>query len=242
MVKKRTPQHYTWVGRVVTILAGLLGLVFAFNVERLGGIIKANYQIMSFFEPPIFVVVLAALFWRRATASGAVACLLGGTAYNAVAAYKFGHSPADRTFVVFPVCLVIMVAVSLLTRIPESKQDQVRQLAERMAPGPLNLKTPRVIGGILVSSVSLILFVLGAIFEETLPKPGNILFFLILVTTFVLGIYILLPDVIGRDPTVTDPESADLEACAVNRLFSSAWTWGIVFATAAVLMVLLYLL
>ena len=73
---------------MATIAGGAVGLAFAFNVERLGGIIQANFEIMSFFEPPIFVILAAALFWRKANAWGAALAILAGVVFNTIAFFK----------------------------------------------------------------------------------------------------------------------------------------------------------
>src|SRR5262245_5965693 len=77
-VPDKTSRHYLWIGRAVTFAGGAVGLLFAFNVERLGGIIRANFEIMSFFEPPIFVIIAAALFWRGANSWGAALSIIAG--------------------------------------------------------------------------------------------------------------------------------------------------------------------
>src|SRR5262249_42873091 len=80
-VPERSTTHYLWVGRAATFVGGVVGLLFAFNVERLGGIIRANFEIMSFFEPPIFVIIAAALFWRGANSWGAALAVIAGVAF-----------------------------------------------------------------------------------------------------------------------------------------------------------------
>jgi len=62
--------------------AGALGLLFAFNVERLGGIITANYKTRALFEPAIFIIVAAALFWRRSNAWGVGLVALAWALFN----------------------------------------------------------------------------------------------------------------------------------------------------------------
>jgi len=101
-------RHYTRIGRLVTVLAGLTGILFAFFVPRLGGIKDAIYAVMGFFEPPIFVVVAAALFWRRANVWGAAGAIVAGMGYSALA-QATGTNPVDRALLAFPICIAALV-------------------------------------------------------------------------------------------------------------------------------------
>ena len=93
----KTSRQYLWFGRLVLAFGGLLGIVFSFYVEKVG-IIKANFDIMSVFEPPIFVIVAGALFWRRSNAIGATIAMVGGIGLGAVGGMTLELSAETRTF------------------------------------------------------------------------------------------------------------------------------------------------
>ena len=244
---RKGSRHYTWVGRAVTLAGGAVGLAFAFNVQRLGGIIEANYTIMSFFEPPIFVIVAAALFWRGANAWGAAAAVVAGMAYSVVATFVVepAVSPADRTFIAFPICIAALVVVSLAANAMRPAGAEARRKTEalfsRMRPPRGGVMPAYAWAGLALAGAALVAFVACAFGEAALPKPGNILIFLGLVTAFVLGCYLALPAFV---PAEAEPdrqvEAGSIERSWINRIVGSGWTWLGLYGAAAVLMFVLY--
>ncbi|NLE54706.1 MAG: hypothetical protein GX617_07205, partial [Lentisphaerae bacterium] len=232
--------HYTWVGRGVTVLVGLIAMFFALNVEKLGGIINANYEIMTFFEPPIFVVVCAALFWRSITNKAAIATLVGGTLVNAICTWGLHMGPAYRSFVIFPACFAILFLVSALTRNSAEQQNRVDRFLATLSPGALDLRSTRFLAGLAISVLSLAAFVLCSVFEQHLPKPANVFVFLALVTGFVAGVLVMLPKVIGREVDSPLGENDALSKSLVNRVLSSGYLWLAVYTFAGALMFFLY--
>lgn len=232
--------HYTWVGRGVTVLVGLIAMFFALNVEKLGGIINANYEIMTFFEPPIFVVVCAALFWRSITNKAAIATLVGGTLVNAFCTWGLHMGPAYRSFVIFPACFAILFLVSALTRNSAKQQNRVDRFLATLSPGALDLRSTRFLAGLAISVLSLAAFVLCSVFEQRLPKPANVFVFLALVTGFVAGVLVMLPKVIGREVDSPLGENDALSKSLVNRVLSSGYLWLAVYTFAGALMFFLY--
>lgn len=236
----RSSRHYTWVGRGVTAVIGIIAMFFALNVEKLGGIINANYEIMTFFEPPIFVVVCAALFWRSITNQAAIATLVGGTLVNAICAWGFGIGPAYRSFIIFPACFIILFLVSAVTRNSAEQQSRIDQFLAELSPGKLDLRSMRFIVGMAISMLSLLAFVLCSVFERFLPKPTNVFVFLGLITTFIAGVLVMLPKVIGREVDSPGGENEALSRSLVNRVLSSGYIWLAVYAFAGALMLFLY--
>lgn len=237
---EKSSAHYTWVGRGVTALIGFIAIFFALNVEKLGGIINANYEIMTFFEPPIFVVVCAALFWRRITNFAAIATLLGGTLINAVCTWGFGMGPAYRSFVIFPSCFIILFLFSAMSSNSDEQQRRIDQFLAALSPGKLALRNSRALLGMAISALSLLAFVLCSVYERFIPKPGNVFVFLALVTSFVAGVLVMLPQVIGREIDSPQGENEALSRSLVNRVLSSGYLWLAVYAFAGCLMLFLY--
>ena len=80
--RKAGSTHYLWAARGLTLAGGALGIWFAFSVPAFGGILNAIYSVMGLFEPPIFIIVAAALFWRRANIWGVLTVLVACLVYN----------------------------------------------------------------------------------------------------------------------------------------------------------------
>jgi len=239
---KKRSLVYTWVGRGATIGGGAIGLVFAFNVERLGGIIQANYTIMTFFEIPLFVIVAAALFWRTANSAGAVVTVVGGMGFNAAAKWGLDMGDAERTFYCFPVCIIGMVVASVAWRATGGKIKDPGSIFERQRKAASTLRSPARMGvGLGLTVLSLVLFVACSLGERALPKPMNILIFMGLMMGFVLGIYIALPTLVEEGEPEPVPEDGGLARSWINRVAGSPVAWAVVYLSAAIVMVVLYL-
>jgi SSS family solute:Na+ symporter len=242
-VPGKTSSHYLRVGRIATLVGGLVGLLFAFNVQRLGGIIEANYAIMSFFEPPIFIVVAAALFWRKANLSGAVATIVGGMLFSGIAAAQ-GMGSADRTLWAFPVCLVLMIAGTLFgerffARDPE-KQRLADELIGRMRGLRFDYSIRSGVFGCVWAVLSLVGFVACAVWEEALPKPGNLLIFMGLMMSFVLGCYLAVPTLLPGESEQGDEGEQAIDRSIISLIVGNGWTWFAVYVVAALLVAILY--
>ncbi len=268
LVPKRGPRHYTWAGRIVTLAGGGLALLFALNVERLGGIITANYKIMALFEPPVFVIVAAALFWRRAGRWGVAAVGLVWLVFNAitldteflamfgrgfagwyhglreaVGVGGWGLEEADRAIWGFPLFAAAMVAGSLVGDVVRGRTPAEREAAEklfaRMRGAVGGRTTPTAAAGFALAGACLVAFIVCAVAEDALPKPANLFVFMGLMMGFVLGCYLAIPAMVPEEEV--PPEPADIDRSWVNRVLGSGWTWLAMLAAAAVLVAALYL-
>jgi len=242
-VPNKSPRFYIWVGRIATVIGGLIGLSFALQVADLG-IIQAVYKVMGFFEPPIFVLVACALFWRFANVWGAFLGLTIGFLFNVIYSGR-GMHPADMAIIDFPLCLVCVVVGSLIGRYlsPETEEAQQRidQLLVRTRGGirkdsPVSAKI-----GAGWAVLSLAAFVLCAFLEEHLPKPGNILIFMGLMMSFVLGCYHAIPlFVYGEEDKESKLAKTAIEGTWVHRFFGNGYTWLCLYVLAIALVFILY--
>ena len=217
-------------------------MVFALvSLDR--GIIKAAYDLMGFFEPPIFVIVAAALFWRRANGWGAVACGCVGIGFNFLARFVLGMGAAEQTMLCFPICALVIVIFSLL-------RDLVKGPAALNAEalfsdlGRTTKPEPSVSGrvGVFWAAASLLAFVAASFGESALPKPGNMFIYLGLMMSFVFGCYLAVPAFLPEsDEAVADAGSA-LERSALRRILGNGWTWLALYVFSVALMAVLYLL
>jgi len=241
----KTSRHYILVGRLVTLVGGLAGIIFAFFVPRLGGIIKANYEIMSFFEPIIFVVVAAALFWRPANTWGAAAVIVSGVAFNVIAKFGYGMSPADRTIYQFPICIAVMVVASfmsnVLTPIKPDARERIDRLLSRMRGAGFDAASTSGWIGLIIAIVSLLAFVGCAFAESMLPKPYNLFIFMGLMMSFVLGCYITVPMFVAEEKqALPKGQGAPIEQSWIHRVIGNGWSWLVLYIAALVMVVILY--
>lgn len=237
-------KHGIWVGRIAILCCGLFGLVFALQVERLGGIIKANFAIMSFFEPPIFVIVAGALFFRRVNSMGALAAMIGGICLG-IYSLQTGMGDETRTFLAFPVCSVLLLIGSMVGNCMHKKQEEELAAAEQFikrAKGalPLNfgVKTGRI--GIGLAIAGLVAFVLVSVFEAHVPIPLNLLCIVAAMLAFVGGCYMAV-EVFVPIPEGED-EDAGEEFTGIRGLLASGKSWLALGCIAVILVTVLYLI
>jgi SSS family solute:Na+ symporter len=147
-----TPEHLLRIGRLTTIVLVLWGIGFAMTILY-GGINQGVYDIfqtlMAFFQGPALAVLLAGLFWRRATSRGAMAGFLGGVllsvslyTLNQPAVYEsLGWSPLfqiAQPYLYFSVWSFLTAAgliafVSLL--MPREPEEKTRYVVYRRKEG-----------------------------------------------------------------------------------------------------------
>ncbi|MBN2450879.1 MAG: sodium/solute symporter [Lentisphaeria bacterium] len=238
----RTSRHYMLVGRLATLVGGLIGMAFALRALE-SGIIKAAYDLMGFFEPPIFVMVAAALFWKQANSWGAIAAGVVGIGFNFWARFGLGMGAAEQTLLCFPISLAAMVVFSYLRQgmaAPVSRTT-AKTLFDDMPPLSTLPFTPSAWLGAIWAIGSLWAFIICSLCEKSLPKPANVFIYLGLMMSFVLGCYLAVPAFV--------PESAEAEAgpsdisrSRLHRVVGSGWSWLIVYTFSILLMVVLYVL
>lgn len=149
-------RELVWVGRAATV--GLTAAGFAW-IPFMDSISTTLYQylqsVQSYIAPPIAAVFLLGLAWKRINAQGAMSALLigfvlgatrlilelvnggeqeglaAGTVWEAIAEFNFLHV----AIVLFVICVVIMIAVSLATDPPPD--DKVAGLTFATAQQPV---------------------------------------------------------------------------------------------------------
>ncbi len=105
------------IGRVVSVSAIVTAMIVA--KPLLGNFDQAFQYIQEFtgfFTPGIVVIFLLGLFWKRATAAGALAAAIGSAILSFLLKILYPLYPfIDRVGVVFLLCMIIAIVVSLLT-------------------------------------------------------------------------------------------------------------------------------
>jgi len=122
------------VARVLLVVVGVFGAYIA--SMRLTGILGSVAWAFDFAMSGLFFPLVLGVWWKRATRAGAVAGMLGGlaagTAYLIYVGPKFmaqtpwlGIDHLRFGLIGAPVCLILMIVVSLATEEPDAKTQQM---------------------------------------------------------------------------------------------------------------------
>jgi len=121
----KSQHHYVNVGRVVTVVSLVIGVVMA--EPLLGKFEQAFQYIQEFtglFSPGITVIFLMGMFWSKTTSAGALSAAIGSAAFSVAFAIFWPELPfMDRIGLVFLLCLALTVIVSLKTGANENNQS-----------------------------------------------------------------------------------------------------------------------
>ena len=115
----RGDHNKVLVSRVTTLLVGIGVLVISLIVSDVVGALTVAYDLLS---GALFVPIVGALFWRRATAAGALASMAAGSAVVVtfmVLDGRFANAPIIWGMLAG---LVVFVVVSLLTPRPSEER------------------------------------------------------------------------------------------------------------------------
>ncbi len=121
LVVDRDDKHYLWVGRVVSFAMIVLGVVMVPIVERLT-IYEAFQTFLSFFQGPTLALLLAGLFWPRATEMGGLASLFVGLLTSSLLYFGLGIGFLHLSWWSFLVSVTTLVVVSLLSEPPDRQR------------------------------------------------------------------------------------------------------------------------
>jgi SSS family solute:Na+ symporter len=72
------------VGRITTIVAMFLAILWAPQISKFGSILQGNTAMICYIAPGITAVFLGGVFWKRASAKGAFITLISGTVMGVV--------------------------------------------------------------------------------------------------------------------------------------------------------------
>ena len=123
----RDDHNKVLVNRVTTLLVGIVVLVISLIVSDVVGALTVAYDLLS---GALFVPIVGALFWRRATAAGALASMAAGSVVVVI------FMAVDGLFANTPIIwgmlasLVAFVVVSLLT--PKPTEERMRTWEQRL--------------------------------------------------------------------------------------------------------------
>ena len=121
-------QRTLAISRLMVVLLGIWSLYQSLHVES---VLKKSLYAYTIYSAALTPVILAAFFWRRATASAAVASIAVGTFVTVTwdSAFVHAHFPPalaqrDAIFPALIASLLALVIVSLLTPPPHQQQLQ----------------------------------------------------------------------------------------------------------------------
>lgn len=116
--KDQSQQHYVFVGRVVSFSSLVIAMICA--KPLLGNFDQAFQYIQEFtgfFTPGIVVIFLLGMFWKRATAHGALTAAIGSAILSFGLKMLWPELPfIDRVGVVFISCLALGILVTLFEK------------------------------------------------------------------------------------------------------------------------------
>jgi len=131
-------SHYLWIGRMATVFGIAASVLTAYVAAQFNNIMDVLQLVFAFVNAPLLATFLLGMFWKRATGHGAFSGLVAGTAAaalhhgltiptGAIAGVKGGWLATLSTYPsemaqnfwtaidAFLVCLIVTVAVSLMT-------------------------------------------------------------------------------------------------------------------------------
>ena len=206
------------------------------------------------------MVVAGALYFRRATPAGGLACLVLGIGYTAIAAaggwswfgqvtgweasrgisvfFAWDHTlPATRVLVGMPLAGAVLLGVSVGTAPGEPRS--VRELFAQMRYQRAGWSTGSRAGAV-VTVVGLTAMIVFGFIDARLPdsyRPWNVLAYLAVLTAFVAGM-IKVADALLPVPEPDRGEVAAIERSWLARHLATGRAWLMIYALAVVMLLL----
>jgi SSS family solute:Na+ symporter len=123
----RGAHNRVLASRVATLLVGVVVLVISLLVSDVVGALTVAYDLLT---GALFVPIVGALFWRRATTAGALASMMVSSIVVIVLMATRGLFSNDPIIYGMLVSLVVFVGVSLLT--PKPSEEHIQSWERRM--------------------------------------------------------------------------------------------------------------
>jgi len=156
IARKRSDEHYLWMGRAITVVGILLSIACAYFASNYSNAMDVVQLVFGFVNAPLFATFLLGMFWARTTAHGAFFGLLGGTltsglfhaltlATGNAPGIKGGYLGVVATFpsemaqnfwlasFAFIVCFTLTVGISLATKRTKT-DEELKGLVYSMTP------------------------------------------------------------------------------------------------------------
>lgn len=114
-------KHYLMVGKVTTLVLLIIGVVTAPISSFFPGIYVAIQTFMSFFQGPLFAILLLGIFWKKSTGKGGLIALVTGIGFAIflhIFKGKYFHIQDPFLFISwwsFLLAFFVNIGVSLIT-------------------------------------------------------------------------------------------------------------------------------
>ena len=125
-----------WTGRGFIVLFMLVAASISPLIASFAGLFHYLQSALAYLVPPVAVVFVVGLFWRRASAAGAIATLLGG---HLVSALLFSLAQLDLLALHFTIVAGLLALISAVIFVVASRlsspptQDQISHFTFRAA-------------------------------------------------------------------------------------------------------------
>ncbi len=115
--RKASQKSVIFVARLVTVIAGIIMVVFAYCVPLLGGAVNAYLTVIAIMNMPLFVITIVyGLLWKRANWQGAIVGYGCGVAAGIYAQFALNIDFNFTTYISGGVTLLVTPIVSLATK------------------------------------------------------------------------------------------------------------------------------
>lgn len=119
--RKATDKDVIFVARIITVLTGIVMILFAYWVPILGGAVNAYLTVIAIMDMPLFIIAIVyGLLWKRANWQGAIGGYLAGALAGILGEYFYHLDFNLTTFISAGVALIITPVISLMTKNEES--------------------------------------------------------------------------------------------------------------------------
>jgi len=170
--RKASDREILFIARTMTLVIGILMVVFAYWVPKMGGAVEAYLTIIGIMDMPLFIVaIFYGLLWKRTTPAAAWAGYLAGALMGIYGKMVLGYDFNMTTFLSAGAALVVTPMVSLLTRPVAVEKIEIvwraRQISdEELASGHIYHIIPRTLKGRLAFAsylVGVVVFLSGVV-------------------------------------------------------------------------------
>ena len=165
MFPDTTDRKLIVVGRVVTVAAMVLAIIWAPQIGRFGSILEGNTAMICYVAPSLTTIFLGGVFWRRASGKGAFITLCSGTILGFIIflldwnsdVTGWNYSFMMTSFWLFLVCSAVFVVSSLIyphEHTPESeKLVWTNPLEALKSPGLKGVLNYKFLSGLLLATI-----------------------------------------------------------------------------------------
>ncbi len=119
------PKQTLWVVRIMTFVAGIMGIFFAYIIPYIGeNVVDAYLTVVGIFDMPFFVMtIIFGLFWKRANWQGVLIGYLCGIAAGGISAYTMGTGAFFYSTLFSQItAIVVTIIASLFFEAPRSAE------------------------------------------------------------------------------------------------------------------------